>query len=548
MDTFSSPLDNLLVADNWPMSLEATRNQLRQAQIRLERYRAALRLAGVEIERRNRSVIDLTAFAYQANRAANSITLLKLALVQALKTTGAAVGAVVLIDPETKELMLNVHKGLTSPLMQILTGQQLNYGATALMPHLVAGNGALLEYKTSGDDEERLLLMASCLTSLVSLPLQLGAHLLGALLVGLQEERSFTSSELCFLMALSQETTVALENLRLREGLWHTAETLLVGEATVIELQQETGLELNTEVSVPFDLPAPPAPPLPQPAANDLEQLLAAMMEAEDEVQQQNTDLQTLNTIAEMMNRTLNLPEILQCAVEQTQAILQTDAAWLYLVDEDQQLNLRTHTGLSTVYVRGMQRLKWADGLEGRAAADSRAYFVDSIAQETHAYKIWVDKEGLQSMAAVPLIRPSPEDQSGPGHARVIGVLATGRRMGQVRPWSPREIRLLTSIAHQVALVIDNAKLYARLQEEEICLRHSNQVLIELNDMLLKKNAALDSFIQDDLLSALTTASLALNRLSAKGAAGLTESQHHEVITLRKIVHRVAEMAQKCAS
>lgn len=373
MDAFSLPPDNLLVADNWPMSLEATRNQLRQAQIRLERYRAALRLAGVEIERRNRSVIDLTAFAYQANRAANSITLLKLALVQALKTTGAAVGAVVLIDPETKELILNVHKGLTSPLKQILTGQQLNYGATALMPHLVAGNGALLEYKTNEDEEERLLLAASCLTSLVRLPLQLGPHPLGALLVGLQEERHFTSSELCFLMALSQETTVALENLRLREGLWHTAETLLVGETNSIELQQETGLELNMENSAPFDLPATPTP-LPQPAANDLEQLLAAMMEAEDEVQQQNADLQTLNTIAEMMNRTLNLPEILQCAVEQTQAILQTDAAWLYLVDEDQQLNLRTHTGLSTVYVRGMQRLKWADGLEGRAAADNRAY------------------------------------------------------------------------------------------------------------------------------------------------------------------------------
>ena len=50
-----------VVVENWPVSLEATREQLEKAQIWLERYRAALRLANVEIERRNRGIICLTA-------------------------------------------------------------------------------------------------------------------------------------------------------------------------------------------------------------------------------------------------------------------------------------------------------------------------------------------------------------------------------------------------------------------------------------------------------------------------------------------------------
>src|SRR5690554_351162 len=91
-----------LADDNWPASLEATRDQLKKAQIRLERYRAALRLAGAEIDQRNRGIIALTTFAYQASRTANLATLLKLALVQALETTGASVGAIILIDGETK--------------------------------------------------------------------------------------------------------------------------------------------------------------------------------------------------------------------------------------------------------------------------------------------------------------------------------------------------------------------------------------------------------------------------------------------------------------
>ncbi|HXV42689.1 MAG TPA: hypothetical protein VEC96_06470, partial [Anaerolineae bacterium] len=131
-----------LVVDNWPMSLEATRERLKEVEQRLEQYRAALRLTHIEIERRNRSIIALTTFAYQASRLANSSALLKLTLTQALEIIGAPLGAIVIIDAETKALDLSIYKGLTVELVDILTGRQLGQGAIALMPHLVAGSGA----------------------------------------------------------------------------------------------------------------------------------------------------------------------------------------------------------------------------------------------------------------------------------------------------------------------------------------------------------------------------------------------------------------------
>lgn len=523
-----------LIVDNWPMSLEATRERLKEVEQRLDQFRAALRLANVEIERRNRGIIALTTFAYQASRMANINALLKLTLTQALEVTGAPVGAIVIIDAESKALNLNIYKGLTTELAEILTGRDLGHGAVALMPHLVAGSGALLELKTTDDEAERLLLAAGRLVSLVNLPIQTSRRLMGALLVGQQDERSFSSADLCFLMAISQEVALVLEGLSLRERLWDTAEILLGGEITDAELQnRERPLPA---VQTPFELPA--VPPLPQAAEGDLEQLLAAMMAAEDEVQQQNADLYALNTIAELMNRLLDSKEILQYAVEQTETLLVTDAAWLYLIDERDQLVLSAHTGLSTTYVRGMNQLALGQGIEGQVAAENKALFVEVNSADTSVHKIWVDKEGLRALAAVPIIRTRVEQ--GRTDTRVIGVLAIGKH--QTPPnfsWSPREVRLLSSIANQLALAIDNARLYAQIQDEHTNVSTGNKILREVNELLLHRNARLEEFFRDDLRTALVEAGQTLTCLLAGDSPPTAEAQKQAASDIKRIIEQL---------
>ena len=545
--------DESLMVDNWPMNLADTRQSLQKAQKHLERYQSALRSASLEIEQRNRSIVALTTLACQANHTTSPTDLLKLALTQAINTINAPVGAIVLIKPETKELTLGVHKGLTPELANILTGKQLENGAVTLMPHLVAGHGALLEYQTADDETEKLLLTTSHLTSLVSLPLQIGPKLIGALLVGRQDEGLFTPIELHFLMALSHETTVALESLDLCEGLWHTVEALLDEQAMSLDLQKTANAISKVESSA-FELAAT-LPPIPQSENEDLEQLLIAMMEAEEEVQQQNNDLQTLNTISEIMNRTLDLKAILQGAVDQTQATLQTDAAWLYLVDDRNQLELQAHTGLSTGFVRGMQNLKMDQGLEGRVVAENKAFFVASIVKDGHKHKIWVDKEKLHALAAVPIIRPdfeanpSPEQTPGKSAERngshVVGVLAVGRRTGQDYHWTPRERRLLISIANHVAPAIDNAHLYTQVSESQTGLSSGNEVLRAINDMLIEKNAYLEGFIEDELTPALTEIFQGVQHLLAEDSITLTAEQKQDVARLQEIVNQISELARE---
>ncbi len=536
-------LGNSVVVEDWPMGLDATRQQLKKAQKRLDRYRAALRLANTEIERRNRGIIALTTFAYQACRVSSVIALVKLALVQALETTMSPVGAIVLINPETKNLTLKIHQGLDSELARIVTGQQLKKGAEALMPHLVVGSGALLEYHTSQDKMERQLLETSGLTSLVSLPLQLGSTLMGALLVGLADKRTFKPAELCFLMAISQEVAIAMESLRLRDGLWDTAATFLGNEPSSIDLAEVDKSNIKVHIPTPFDIPTPNST-TPESAEDDLEQLLAAMMEAEDEVQQQNADLQTLNEISEMINRSLDLKAILQCAVDQTQATLKTDATWLYLTNETDSLDIHAHIGLSDNYIRGMQRLEFGDQIEGKAAAENKAYFITSLVKDAPRHKIWVDKEGLQSIAAVPITRPSHKQNQGTA-SEVIGILATARKNVESYIWSPREMRLLNSMTNQIALAIENAQLYAQVQENEVGLRTGNEVLRAINDMLLEKNTYLTGVIDDDLTPLLCDITPILQRLTSLKRDNMTETQKQDLSALQSIMSRLNSLTQE---
>jgi len=543
----TSPDEAVFAVDNWPMRLDALRNQLKKAQKLLTQYRAALRLARTEIERRNHSLLTLSAFAFQSGSTSNLATLLKLALSRTLEVAEAPMGAIVLIDPDTKDLTLGVHKGLTTELTRVLTGQELDAGAAVLMPHLAAGSGALLEYASTDDKAEQALLTAGRLTSLVSMPLQTGQQLMGALLIGLQSERRFKPAELRFIMSIAQQTAVAMQSLRLRKELWHTAEALLDGKVIEGELHEADRAELNLELSPLPDLPAT-APNIPQAAEEDLEQLLAAMMEAEAEVRQQNADLRTLNNIAELMNRTLDLREILDCTVDQTRSILRTDAAWLYLIEEDGRLVMRAQVGLSPDYVRGMRSLKLGDGLEGRVADENEPRFIESLTKDVSTHKIWVEREGLNKLAAVPITRPEPEVQGRQTDSQIVGVLAAANRAGKTDTWSTREKRLMASIANHVALAIDNARLYAQVQEGEAGMRAGNQVLCEINDMLLHRNAFLEEFIQDELVPAITASARIVHMLQTKHLAPLTDTQIESCATaLQKAIAQLGNAAKEIA-
>ncbi len=621
-------------SSNIRKELQRTQKELENARLKMERYRATLRLAGVNIERRNRVIRALTSFPYQASRMTEPAALLKLGLSQALEMTEAKVGAIVIIDPATKELSLGAHEGLTPDLVRILTGKQFDAGAATLMPHLVAGTGALVEESENADEGERMLLAAAEVSSLMSLPLFAGEQLLGTLVAGTVDESRFSPASTHFLIAIAQGIAIALESLRLRERLWYMAEMFLsqamTGEGSTadtleppppllpplqakladlvaslggtigaiffvdklkedlqITLAADYGLspiftseyaqfrnsyayfpfhqllthnllvknlaQVNARQPLPllkslqeegarsllaayfsdpeeekmrvilvacnkvgaftavqFDplitmsqsllplLEEPPSvPTLPTRSVHvpsmtleakegDLELLLAAMMEAEEEVQRHNADFATLNDISEMLVQTLELGPVLEEVLGRVKEMLQTEAAWLYLMDDPDQeragLRLAAHEALSAAFVDAVHHLPILDTLEGEVAHENKARHLNDVSQAMALCRTMHEMEQIQAVAAVPLSCPEVMID-GRAHRRVVGVLVVAMR--QSHTWQPRQIRLLNTVANQMGFAINNALLYAQVKEDMEAYSVSNQFLKQVNDALM---------------------------------------------------------------
>jgi transcriptional regulator with GAF, ATPase, and Fis domain len=223
--------------------------------------------------------------------------------------------------------------------------------------------------------------------------------------------------------------------------------------------------------------------------SDDLEHLLEAMMEAEEEVQRHNTDLVTLNTIAALFNQTLNQDQILSQVVEQVRETLQTDAAWVYLAEDPQEerLILQAHAGLSNRYVWGMRQLPFGKHLEGTAARQNRPCFVDNV--QDGDCPLLLEQENIQAMAVIPLASPTADNEE--AEYNIIGVMAIA--LHRPHAWKPREVRLLTAIANQVTLAINNAQRFSQVTVELDMLSNSNQLLQAINNQLIEDNAGLEA-------------------------------------------------------
>jgi hypothetical protein len=195
--------------------------------------------------------------------------------------------------------------------------------------------------------------------------------------------------------------------------------------------------------------------------------------------------------------------------------------------------------------VQAMGRIALTDGVEGRVVIDNKACFIEAMPNADEPHKIWVDKEGIHGLAVVPITRPKPQVEQGAIGSHVIGVLAAGTISQGYHVWSPREMRLLTSIANQVALAIDNARMHERLQENEVALRAGNEVLRNVNDMLLEKSAFLEGFIQDDLSPVLDGAVPFLQRLLVENPGAFSKRQQQGLVALQKKLYQLNNLARE---
>ncbi|MGD2179062.1 MAG: GAF domain-containing protein, partial [Anaerolineae bacterium] len=175
----------------------------------------------------------------------------------------------------------------------------------------------------------------------------------------------------------------------------------------------------------------------------------ARSRELETEVASRTKELASLNAIAAVLSRSLDLHEMLADALDEALEVMGIGAGGIYLLDEEAGvLTLVVQRGFSPGLVREIDRLRVGEGFSGRVVRSGEPLVVRDVSEDPRLTRMIVQEEGLRSLAVVPLS----------AKGQVLGTLFVITR--GYRAFCDPEVQLLTSIGHQIGVAVENARLY----------------------------------------------------------------------------------------
>ena len=166
-------------------------------------------------------------------------------------------------------------------------------------------------------------------------------------------------------------------------------------------------------------------------------------------------ELDTLLKFNALINSSLNILDVLNYAMEWAEEFMNAEASTVYELDEEtKELFVRIARGEKKEPVKNI-KLSLGEGIAGSVANTCQPIVIQDVSKENAFSDKFDRKTGFKtrSMICVPLIiRDKP-----------IGALQVlNKKSGQA--FSNEDLELLTSMSQQIAVAIDNARLYDRLQ------------------------------------------------------------------------------------
>jgi len=167
---------------------------------------------------------------------------------------------------------------------------------------------------------------------------------------------------------------------------------------------------------------------------------------------------ETLSKISEAITSDLYLDDVLKLIVNLTASVMGVKICSLWLLDKGTgDLEIRATQAMSEEYLKD-RSLKVGEGIIGLVARDKKPIVIADVLQDKrYKEKMLAEKESLVSMLSVPMIVKD----------RVLGVI----NVYTVKPYkfTKSDINLLSAVANQVAVAIENTELIVKtkvIQEE----------------------------------------------------------------------------------
>lgn len=169
-----------------------------------------------------------------------------------------------------------------------------------------------------------------------------------------------------------------------------------------------------------------------------------------------NQQLSILNAVAAAVNQSLKLKDILDLSLDAVLRLTEIDMGAVFLFEELQgALKLMAYRGFSSEAALLANNLGLLDTSCGGVVEHGRVVVVPDISHYRGIRARSLQREGVNMLVHVPLT----------AKGCVLGSMCFGTR--HERDFNPEEQDLLRAIGSQIAVAIENARLYAEVQQKE---------------------------------------------------------------------------------
>jgi signal transduction histidine kinase len=192
------------------------------------------------------------------------------------------------------------------------------------------------------------------------------------------------------------------------------------------------------------------------------------------ESETRSRQLSVLNTVGAAVSQSLNLEMVLNKAIEKMIENLNFDASWIYILDSSEQvLRLKAYQGLGEEMALSMDQRKLSVGISGKIfETGERLVFEDlqnDLGYKQLSFGNKVSSLEFASAAGFPI----------KANEKVIGVLHLANKVR--RRFAADELQLIESIAQEIGVAAENARLFEQVNQKTAELEQMNQELQEAN-------------------------------------------------------------------
>lgn len=207
----------------------------------------------------------------------------------------------------------------------------------------------------------------------------------------------------------------------------------------------------------------------------DITELKQTQQALEQRVAERTHALATLNSVSAVVSGTLDLNEILNTALKKAMELMRMEVGTAYSLPvtdgpvDEQYLVLAARQGLSDKFVERVGKRRWV-GTAMQIAAQTRDPLVWLVKNYPDPQvKQALELEGVEQVVNVALL----------AKGKVVGAFNLGTR--KAREVTSDERRLLAAVGQQVAVAVENARLYEQA-EKSAALAERSRLARELHD------------------------------------------------------------------